>query len=217
MRIRSACCIGLLLLFVCHVGAFAFQSGRAEVIPTDLTITFWIYNYAQVGRSTLRQAHRELTEIFQKFGVQIQWAESNFLEPRRERNSVQSLKVIILGRSGERLAPDRTSAGFTPKSLEGDSGRLAYVFYSRIEDFARSAQRFSDAPSFGMARNGHILAHIIAHEAGHMLLPTLSHSEEGIMRCQWKPDDLRLALKRELLFTQEQVELMRLELDKLSN
>jgi hypothetical protein len=68
-----------------------------------------------------------------------------------------------------------------------------------------------------MARTGRMLGHVIAHEAAHMLLPALSHSTEGIMRCEWNPQDFRLAMRREMRFTPAQAELIRNELSKRWN
>jgi hypothetical protein len=57
----------------------------------------------------------------------------------------------------------------------------------------------------------------MAHEIGHLLLPFVGHSEIGIMRGEWSPDDLLLAHSIFLVFTSGQSKLMRASiLQKLS-
>ncbi len=52
---------------------------------------------------------------------------------------------------------------------------------------------------------------MIAHEIGHLLLPTDSHSETSIMRAMWDQQDLQLAAHGELGFTPRQAEFIRNE------
>lgn len=56
---------------------------------------------------------------------------------------------------------------------------------------------------------GLILGHVIAHEIGHLLLPLGAHSAAGIMSPRIDKGDFRKALGGNLLFSQEQSELMR--------
>jgi hypothetical protein len=54
-----------------------------------------------------------------------------------------------------------------------------------------------------------ILGHAMAHELGHLLLGTNSHSRDGLMRAHWEPGDLAQAAKGNLLFSSEQSTRMR--------
>ncbi len=56
---------------------------------------------------------------------------------------------------------------------------------------------------------GIILAYPVAHEMGHVLLPTPAHSPTGIMRPHWDGDDMRHIFDRSLTFTPAQVALIR--------
>jgi hypothetical protein len=51
----------------------------------------------------------------------------------------------------------------------------------------------------------------IAHEVGHLLLGPSSHSAGGIMRGEWGPKELQLALMGRLLFASQQAKLVRAE------
>ena len=56
-----------------------------------------------------------------------------------------------------------------------------------------------------------VLAHAMAHEIGHLLLP-YGHSAAGLMRADWDAKDMRLAAHGRLNFTREQAELIRTRL-----
>ena len=53
----------------------------------------------------------------------------------------------------------------------------------------------------------------MAHEVAHLLLPYESHSVDGIMRSAWNASDYWKARLGQLLFTDEEAQLMR---DRLS-
>jgi hypothetical protein len=51
----------------------------------------------------------------------------------------------------------------------------------------------------------------MAHEIGHLLLDSNSHSGAGIVQPHWDPEQMRLLLMGALLFVPEQSKLMRAE------
>jgi hypothetical protein len=59
------------------------------------------------------------------------------------------------------------------------------------------------------------LAHAMAHEIGHLLLP-YGHSATGLMRADWEGKDLRRAVQGQLKFTPQQAELIRTRLSQLA-
>ena len=56
-----------------------------------------------------------------------------------------------------------------------------------------------------------VLAHAMAHEIGHLLLP-YGHAATGLMRADWDAKDMRLAVHGRLNFTSEQAELIQTRL-----
>ena len=56
-----------------------------------------------------------------------------------------------------------------------------------------------------------ILGCVMAHELGHLLLGSNSHSDRGIMLSRWEVNQVRHLMMGALLFTPEQSKLMRLE------
>jgi hypothetical protein len=76
------------------------------------------------------------------------------------------------------------------------------IFFDRVEDLAnrRACPRKV------------LLAHAMAHEIGHALLGTGSHSRRGIMKAYWGPRELQAGAQGLLKFTPRQAERIRLRL-----
>jgi hypothetical protein len=115
-----------------------------------------------------------------------------------------ALVLRILPRSTPAAAAFRDTAfGYA----EGSA--WANVFYGRIQDFA-------------LGENGNnrevpvIMGHVIAHEIGHLLLGSASHSPDGIMCAKWDPSTVRRALTGRLLFSSAQSDRIRDEVSKRS-
>ena len=60
-----------------------------------------------------------------------------------------------------------------------------------------------------------ILGGVMAHELGHLLLGSNSHSRAGIMRAHWQGEELNLLSRGNLRFTSEQGEHMRGKLSRV--
>ena len=85
---------------------------------------------------------------------------------------------------------------------------MAYVFYSRVERVAWTHLNMSHDAARRDLYSIVVLAHAMAHEIGHLLLP-YGHSPTGLMRADWNAKDLDLALDGRLNFTSAQAELIR--------
>ena len=71
---------------------------------------------------------------------------------------------------------------------------LASVFYERVKDLAWGADK--DGNEIPL-----ILGNVIAHEVGHLLLGTNSHSPAGIMCANWDQEYVRLAMRGHQFFS----------------
>ncbi len=192
-----------------------FAAGLAGAIGvSDPTVTVRVYNYAKVPTRTLGGAEREAASIFAAAGVQTVWlgclnaeVESQAApvpnDPARETKceggttaATVDLRILL------RPVPDSTAA--LPDMTFGfaDGKSLASVYWERVQDLACGLDGDKrDAPV--------ILGDVMAHELGHLLLGTNSHSLAGIMRAKWDPVFLRQALMGHELFLPEQSGLMR--------
>jgi hypothetical protein len=83
--------------------------------------------------------------------------------------------------------------------LSEDGGCQADLFFEEMEGLREKAN--ANLPD--------IFGHVAAHELGHLLLGTNSHSPRGIMRAVWGPDELLSVGQRALFFSEKQAEQMR--------
>ena len=64
------------------------------------------------------------------------------------------------------------------------------AYYHRIESYARRTHVPADV----------LLGYVLAHELGHVLLRSDSHTAGGLMRADWRPHELAAMLDRHLGF-----------------
>ena len=77
-------------------------------------------------------------------------------------------------------------------------GRNIIISCDRLQDVAKNGEQTSEK----------ILGLTVAHEIGHALLGSNSHSSRGIMRPHWDPEDLQKESRQNSSFTEEQVQLI---------
>jgi len=193
------------------------QGATADGPETNLTITIYVYNYAEVSAETLREAEKIAHAIFQKAGVKIRWCDKH-LKKNNERSAEpepffsSDIALHILPHSmTESFGLMSERLGLAPG--RGPNRSIAYVFSDRAEQLAqqqRAAQivqalagRFEPCASIGQ-----ILGLVIAHELGH-LLGFETHFSTGVMRADWDSADLQKGIFGKLLFTPQQAEIMR--------
>ena len=80
-----------------------------------------------------------------------------------------------------------------------DSGVRIVIFYDRVDPLLRG----HNAPA------ATILGYVLAHEIAHVLQGIARHSEMGIMRARWTDNDFKQMGIRVLMFTTEDVQLIR--------
>ena len=173
-------------------------------------ITVTIYNYAQVPSGMLDGAEAIAARIFERAGIESSWQEhratatgsETIASPLRTRNEVHITMHIVPRSMTVRLAPNHICLGLSVVPGGNKRGDLAYVFYHRVEELARR-RSLSAADSLG---------HAMAHEIGHLLLGTNSHSPTGLMHARWDRSDMLRAATGWLIFTDEEGERLRADM-----
>jgi hypothetical protein len=171
----------------------------------DSKIIIRVYSDVALSNQILSQAEAEGTRIFQQAKVQTVWVncESSFTPTASHCHDAPDGKHLVL-----RIVPKALSAAdsiFGMAFLAANGGGVyGDVFFDSIEVLHRD---------YG-ASSGRVLGHVMAHEVGHLLLGTNSHSLIGIMRPSWHGEELRMLAMGSLFFTPEQARVMR---DKISN
>jgi hypothetical protein len=165
-----------------------------------LKITVWVYNLARVPASILTRAEKEARRIFREVGIQIEWrecllssAEIVTFSDCQPNLGPTDLHLRIVPQFDPTGTPFRkTDLGFALPCQEG--GIHASVFYHRVQEIAKA----------GLAAPPQILGHALAHEIGHLLLGSNSHSPQGIMRADWGEGDLKKAMLELLRFSRDE-------------
>jgi hypothetical protein len=164
------------------------------------TITVQIYNYSQASPAMLVEAEREAGRILGAVGLRPVWVEcsvepstSGLEGPCQKAPAATDLRLRVLGAPVTNIFRD-TVFGFAVHPV------LASVYYEYAARRAKTDNAEFEAPI--------ILGCAIAHELGHLLLGTNSHSDEGIMQPRWESSQFRQLMTGALLFTSEQSKLM---------
>ena len=192
----------------------AGSAGAAEA--PDVTVTVRVYNYAGASNLVLHGAEREVTRIFSAAGIDTRWVDcSGTSVPARpvsaeaavgaEEPTTDCLTPVtgsgIVLRILSRTTPASKAFRDTMFGF-AEGGFVATVFYARLENLADGVYgNRTGIPT--------ILGDVIAHEMGHLLLGTHSHSRTGVMCGKWDKEYLRLAGEGFQTFSLEQSAVMR--------
>ncbi len=153
-----------------------------------LTLKVELRNDARAPRDSLEAARQLVDYVYGRVNVRIVWV--------REDPHV----TVILKRqaSAELKRRAQDAMGLTPAS-ETARGRLSFVFINRVNEVSAG---YSTAHSV-------VLGAAIAHELGHWLLSN-EHTATGLMQRYFNQADFCAAREGRLLFTDQQSELIRL-------
>jgi len=177
----------------------------------SLNVVLHVCDDPGIQANLVGRARAEMNRIFRDVGVDIAWisdAATTSGADDLEASSDGLLTLVILCRElTDELTVDTTALGAAIGTREY-RGRIAYVFYDRVERFAQTHLNMSRDVETDDMYIVILLAHAMAHEMGHLLLP-YGHSATGLMRAEWNAEDLRLAVERRLNFTSEQAALIR--------
>lgn len=150
------------VLAALHLGAAV---AAAQVTPVELSVE--VRDLARVPSMVMRQTKAEVERTFLAAGVRVTWADPG----GARRSEVPPLRLFLVGSPSPPVLDDGelrvATLGVAP-----ESGTWAQVFYGRV---AAAVARRQVPISV-------VLAHVIAHEVGHLLLPPNSHTTIGVMR-----------------------------------
>ena len=95
-------------------------------------------------------------------------------------------------------APDASAQAMAYAMPFGDGSEMITILCDRIQWVARRT-----------AREGAILAYVLAHEIGHILQRTNAHRHTGIMKAHWSGPDYDEMERKRLWFTADDIDLIR--------
>jgi hypothetical protein len=198
MKISGTC--SLLTFLAMH---FAFAQNPPTITSLSPEVTISVHNYADVPAPLLAAAEDQAREIFRRAGLATVWLNcSPKLEKVEPRSCYFSdtthLTLKISRHAMNAKVRNRIDVLGTSYPDEKGTGYFAYVFYDRIQELAQRR-------SLGHA----LLADVMAHEIGHLLLGSTSHSAGGIMCAHWNYEELRNVSEGAMSFIPSQSRIMR--------
>lgn len=173
-------------------------SAAAIASPRPATLVVRSYNLAGVPAGELAEAKEAATRIFSKSGLRLRWLECT-LETEDAACSLQSGPAVLnlRIRSAKEIPAGSISRSTFGRAFVGATSgfpRTADVYFDRVCAVATS-------PKY---RGELLLASVIAHELGHLLLGANSHSKNGLMAGPWDPRELLAASRGILRFSKEE-------------
>lgn len=171
--------------------------------PQGPEMTISVHNYADVPTALLSAAEDQAREVYRRAGLETVWLNCS---PKLEKTEPEScyfsdslhLTLKIIARAVNAQVRDRVDVLGTAYPDNKGIGYFAYVFYDRVQELA-GRQRLGQA----------LLADVMAHEIGHLLLGSNSHSVSGIMCAHWNYDQLRNISEGAMAFIPSQSKMMR--------
>jgi hypothetical protein len=192
---------GVALMFLAAVSV-GF-SKTAAIIETEPRVAISVYDYAHVPTGLLAAAEEDARRVFRQAGVETVWT-TCFPKPGKAEADgcsavdANHLMLKILPRAIAAHVRERSDVLGTAIVDEKGIGFYAYVFYDRV-------QRVAEERKLGHA----LLGDVLAHEIGHLLLGSDSHSVSGIMSAHWHGEELRRISEAAMFFAPNQSRMMK--------
>jgi hypothetical protein len=158
-----------------------------------------------VPAEVLARAETEASQVFRKAGIEVNWL--NCKVPAINEEASRACRETIFTEHLH-LRIVRRSLGLKAEAMgvsfqgEDGSGCYADLFYEPMQQLHRSDG--TDVAS--------LLGRVAAHEIGHLLLGTNSHSTAGIMHAHWTAQELANAKLGSLVFLENESRRMRAKL-----
>jgi hypothetical protein len=189
--------------FILGLAVAASSYAAPQAVPTvgliqRPQVRVRVRNYARVEPAILLEAEAAASLILKEAGAEAIWVPcfDGSEEPRdaacTDPLGPLDLIVNVLPVSmSQALHSNSDVFGLATEAGGQWFGYDAWIFYDPIKSFAAKKE-------LSLAQ---LLGHILAHEMGHLLLGTNSHSRTGLMRGCWSDKDLLAADHGELFFS----------------
>jgi hypothetical protein len=148
---------------------------------------------AGVPGPVLTDAQKQVTRIFNGINVPIEFVSSSAASGGTELIKVQ---IVDVEQGGLRNRADPVLGAAARTTL---GTRTAWIFFRRVQ---------SQADHHGVDV-AYVLACVMAHELGHLLLSTRNHALGGLMRACWDDGDFQRAARGALRFSETEAERIR--------
>lgn len=191
----------------------AAVSGLSDRIhwQQEMILVVSVYNYAGLSEAQLKHAEEVAGSIFREAHIQVQWLSCRHNQAElaidagctaRLASTELILRILSLG-TERRYHGNEHEMGEAIVPTDGSPGVYANVYGDAVESCRETNP---------IARSD-LLGWVIAHELGHLLLGTHSHSGAGLMRGNWSAEDLKPKRRTEFTFSPKEVKKLRADLE----
>ena len=197
---RGICIQRIAVGVLIPLGSWA-ASRRVPDVPVTQTLRVSVMVFDQAGMPDrlLSEAQERAGTILGKAGVQVEWIDCHRPANAAVCTAEADRIFLTIVTEDNRQVFGEDVLGRSVPGDHGSHGVYARVFYRHVQAKA-DQERVNPAQILGLA---------MAHEFGHLLLGPKAHSDEGIMRANWSRRDMELGAKGQLRFTDQQVRLIR--------
>ena len=147
----------------------------AGLVPTapdpDPVVVVAIEDPQRLLRRGLPFARAIVRDTFRTAGVTVVW------EAPPTGTADRTLTITLISSTDAPADVSLDATGVAPSPGDGTRGVRAFVFVDRVTAYAEE---------HGVSLS-HVLACVMAHEIGHLLLPPNAHVPEGVMQRGWHP------------------------------
>jgi len=164
------------------------QAARAERTAEQL-VTVYLVNDANVPSPVLSRARTLAADMFAGLGVRIEWRAGQRAESQLVREKAIAVRLTL-----DTPEEFKTTVGAFATPSEGVHITVLY------QHLAWSLAKPGLAPA--------LLAHVLVHEITHILQGIARHSETGLMKAYWTPNDYYEMQTKTIPFASEDVELI---------
>jgi len=176
--------------------AAAVSQARQSDAPPDVTV--WLRNATVAAPGSVDRAKMMAKSMFAAIGVNLAWREAG-------TNHDPDAAVSVTIEMTEGSAGDHQS----------DALAEAYPFAGGAKSIVIRYDRVRDTAGLSKALEPLLLGHVIVHELAHVLQCVDRHSDSGIMKARWTPEDYYEMRWKPMSFSAEDIELIHLGMDVL--
>jgi len=226
LRFSKICPVSITSVLLTLVGTLplvlAFPVWPQTYVGKNPHVIVSVFDDARLPAAVLAQAEAKAAKIFGRAGVDMTWANCS-TSPQREAPDaliragapVPTWSGLVTEESCVRFDwPKHLALRIVAQSVGSPNEVFGMAFLSTeglgcySDVFYDNAMELHTAWNVGL---GDILGSVMAHELGHLILGSNSHSPTGIMRARWEHGELRRLERGSLVFTDEQAERMRVK------
>jgi hypothetical protein len=176
------------------VGLSALAQGSEDANPLQIIVL--VYNHASVKAATLLAAETTAAKTYEKIGVVVIWKNCPPETDADRCIQTDDLDQLVLNIAHQPQAFTSDTFGVAFSGRDG-WGTVCDVYYDRILELHRRFPGAVEATTLGI---------IMAHELGHLLLGSNSHSATGVMRPVWQYQAFRPSTFGVITFNRQQAQ-----------